>query len=522
MEGATPIRRQYLEVKRRYPNAIVFFRLGDFYETFDEDAQLVAKELDITLTSKPMGKDLRVPLAGVPHHSLDAHLRRLVGRGYKVAICEQMEDPRLAKGIVERDVVRVVTPGTVVEEALLPAAANNYLAAVLPANGRGANGLAYVDISTSEFACAAVDAAGLAAELARLDPAEVLLPPGGELPGAYDGPVTEIDRGLFDLVEGADRLCRQFRVASVEAFGLRGLPEAVAAAAAVLAYIDDNQRAALANIHDLRVFNPGGFVVLDPAARRHLELFTTARDGSRRGSLIDAIDATRTTLGGRLLARWLGQPLADPAGIEARLDRVAAFHADAFARARVRELLRDFPDVERIAGRTVAANATPRDLAALRRGLDAYPALTEAAALEFEAPGLTAAAEATAVIAAAIADDPAPATGEGGVIRAGFSPELDDARTLTGDVRAAIAALEAAERERTGIRSLRVAYNRVFGYYIEVSKTNLAGVPAEYQRKQTLVNAERFVTPALKDLEAADRLAGGGDPLLEEIGRAHV
>jgi DNA mismatch repair protein MutS len=502
----TPIRRQYLEIKRRFPGAIVFFRLGDFYETFDEDAELVARELEITLTSKPLGRDLRVPLAGVPHHSLEAHLKRLVSRGHKVAVCEQMEDPRKAKGIVQREVVRVVTPGTVVEESLLSPRASNYLAAVAPPGRHsGEFGLAYVDIASGEFAVTQTGLAGLTSELERIRAAEIIVPAGrgDELPeglaaGDYDGRAFE--------PEEAGRLLREhLGVVSLEGFGLRGRPAAVAAAGAVLAYVLENQRAGAAGLRDLRFYDTGGFLVIDPAARRHLELTATLRDGGREGSLIDIIDMTRTAMGSRLLGRWLGRPLLDVAAINARLDRVEAFLGDGVRRARVRELLGGFPDVERITGRLVAGSATPRDLAALRRGLEGFEALLAAARGEEVAGELdrarAAAAEGGALLAAAIADDPAPAPGEGGVIRPGFSPELDEARTLTGDARQALAALEGEERERTGIRSLRVAYNRVFGYYIEVSKANLALVPPEYQRKQTLVGAERFLTPRLKELE---------------------
>ncbi len=468
-----------------------------------------------------MGKDLRVPLAGVPHHSLEAHLKKLVSRGYKVAICEQMEDPRKATGIVQRDVVRVVTPGTVVEESLLPQAANNYLVALSPAgdaagkrqesgrvvgDSRPAHGLAYIDATTGDFGAAVLTETDLAAELARLNPAEVLLPEGSDSRIAFECPVTLADRRYFHFDE-AERLLRQhFGVASLDGFGLRGLPAAVSAAGAAIAYLLDNQKAAAANVRDLHVYSPGGFMALDAAARRHLELFSTARDGLRKGSLLDVIDATRTAMGSRLLQRWLGQPLLDAEAINARLDRVEHFYGDGLRRARVRECLAHLPDVERIAGRLVANMASPRDLAALRRGLEALPALLAAAEERCGEPdgrrGMEAAAsDAAALIGAAVQDDPAPAVGEGGVIREGFSPELDHARALTGDARQAIAALETVERDRSGIRSLRVAYNRVFGYYIEISKSNLALVPDDYQRKQTLVGAERYVTPALKDLE---------------------
>ena len=504
---STPIRRQYLEIKRRFPRTIVFFRLGDFYETFDEDAKLVAQELEITLTSKPMGKDLRVPLAGFPYHSLQAHLKRLVARGFKVAICEQMEDPKKAKGIVAREVVRVVTPGTVVEEELLSASANNYLAAVSPGGER--HGLAYVDITTGEFAAAEVSAADLAVELARLAPAEVLVPEGLELPAPFDGAVSGEDRRIFMEEEADLRLREHFRVASLEGYGLRGLPLASTAAGAVLAYLADNQRSALANVRDLSVYNPTRFLVLDASARRHLELFSSTRDGSKRGSLIDALDSTRTPMGSRLLGRWLGQPLLDVHEINQRLDRVEAFFKDGLRRSETRDRLRELPDVERIVGRVAAGVALPRDLAALRRGAAAFPSLLAAAADEaFADPAAVRVAhDALVLLDTALADDPAPVVGEGGVVRAGFSPELDEARILTGDARKALAELEAEEREHSGIRSLRVAYNRVFGYYIEVSKANLALVPDYFQRKQTLVNGERFSTPRLKELEERILLA---------------
>ena len=493
-ESATPIRRQYLAVKQRFPQAIVFFRLGDFYETFDEDAKLVARELDITLTSKPMGKNLRVPLAGVPHHALQTHLKKLVGRGFKVAICEQLEDPKKTKTLVERDVIRVVTPGTVAEEELLSAAANNYLAAVAP--GRGANGLAFVDITTGEFACAEVSDADLALELARLAPAEVLLPEGVDLPAPPAGALTPVDARLFAADAAAACLRDHFGVLSLEGFGLQSHSPAIAAAGAIIAYLADSQRASLANVRDLQVVNPSRFLVLDASARRHLEVFASLRDGGREGWLIATLDQTRTAMG----ARWLGQPLVDIVQINERLDGVQRFFDDGLRRQQLRDRLRDVPDVERIVGRVVAGVARPHDLAALRRALEAFPGLLEAAGEEAGAPA-GAAAEAAALLAATLADDPAPVLGEGGVIRAGFSAELDEARLLTGDARRALADLEAGERQRSGIRSLRVAYNRVFGYYFEVSKANLSLVPADFVRKQTLVGAERFVTPPLRQLE---------------------
>ena len=520
MTSTTPIRRQYLDVKRRFPNAIVFFRLGDFYETFDDDARLVAQELDITLTSKLMGKDFRVPLAGVPQHSLQAHLKKLVGRGYKVAICEQLDPAgtkqgtgkakRAGRDLVARDVTRVVTPGTVVEEELLSGAANNYLAAVAP--GGEQHGLAYIDITTGEFAATELDETDLATELARLAPAEVLLPEGVDLPAPYESPRTPLDARLFHPDEAAERLQGHFRVASLEGYGLRGMTSAMAAAGAALAYLADNQKAALANLRDLHVYNPARYLVLDASARRHLELFASTREGGRRGTLIEALDSSRTAMGSRTLTRWLGQPLVDVTEIDSRLDRVESFFTDALMRGAVRDQLREMPDLERILGRIIAGAALPRDLAGLRKGLEFYPILIEACKSTYGTNiEASACAEASALLRAALAEEPAPLVGEGAVIREGYSRELDEARELTGDVRRALAELEAEERERSAIRGLRVAYNRVFGYYIEVSKANQNLVPEDYQRKQTLVNAERYTTPRLKELE--ERILGARETI---------
>ena len=498
----TPIRRQYLDIKRRFPKTIVFFRLGDFYETFDEDAKLVARELEITLTSKTMGKNLRVPLAGVPHHSLQTHLRRLVGHGFKVAICEQLQDPKQTKGLVDRDVVRVVTPGTVVEEELLGTAASNYLAAIAP--GKTNQGLAYIDITTGEFAAAETSAADLKTELARLNPSEILAPEGTEFAESSDTPLSGVDPRLFRYDDADERLREHFQVASMEGFGLRNAPLATAAADAVLAYLADTQKAALANVKDLSIYNPSRFLVLDGNARRHLEVFTSSREGGQKGSLLAAIDSTQTPMGSRLLARWLGQPLLDPEAINSRLDRVEELFSDGIRRAATREKLKEMPDIERIVGRISTGLVAPRDLAGLRRGLETYPSLIETMHENSDSrddPLIAAASESLALLNTSIADEPAPQIGDGGVIRDGFSQNLDEARVLTSDVRRALTEMEAEERDRTGIRSLRVAYNRVFGYYIEVTNSNLALVPDDFQRRQTLVGAERFTTVKLKELE---------------------
>ena len=513
----TPIRRQYLEIKRRYPHAIVFFRLGDFYETFDDDAKLVARELEITLTSKPMGKGERVPLAGVPYHAVEGYLARLIAKGYKVAICEQLSDPAAGEGLVERQVVRVVTPGTVVEGGLLDERANNYLVALAPWDDRQATvGLAYADISTGEFVAGEVAAGALAGELTRLRPAELLLPEGAAPPAGVEATVTPLaaDRYLPEAAEAALR--QHFAVASSEAFGLGGQPSAAAAAGALLQYLRENQQSSLAHISRLQTYRPEGFLALDAASRRNLELFAGGRQGRREHALLAVLDLTRTAMGARLLGRRLGQPLLDRPEIEGRLDQVQYFFESAVRRGRAQELLAKMSDLERLCGRVVAGLASPRDLVGLRRGLELAPALRELAlgggqpeadfgelsrAVAELAGRLRPCDDVVVAIAQAIADEPGATLEQGNVVRPGFSQELDSLRAITRDTKRYLAELEARERERTGIRSLRVGYNRVFGYYIEVSKANLSLVPGDYERRQTLVGGERFVTPQLKEYE---------------------
>ncbi len=532
---STPIRRQYLDIKRRYPHAIVFFRLGDFYETFDDDAKLCARELDITLTSKPMGKNLRVPLAGIPHHALDSYLAKLIGKGHKVAICEQMEDPKQAKGLVERQVVRVVTPGTVVEGSLLDERANNYLVALAPAGekdvprGRRARrrdeasggwGIAYVDITTGEFAVTQLAASDVAAELARLRPAELLLPEGAVTPEGWPAaqsgrdavPPTILDPYWFDIEEGRRLLLEHFQVASLEAFGCDAWPLAVAAAGAVLRYLQENQRAALGLIAGLSTYNPTSFMVLDSQTRRNLEIFAGGRDARKEDSLLAVLDQTKTVLGARLLRRWLGQGLLDITAIRERQSLVTYFFESAVRRGRVQQVLARVPDLERLCSRVTGGIAGPRELVALRRGLETVSPLREAidreGSTDVKGPlgtllsRLQPCEDAVSLIADAIEDDPGATLEQGEVVRRGFSEELDRLRSLTSDVRRYLAELEAREKERTGIRSLKVGYNRVFGYYIEVSKANLRLVPDDYQRRQTLVGAERFVTTQLKEYES--------------------
>ena len=508
----TPLRRQYLDIKRRYPHAILFFRMGDFYETFDEDAELVARELEIALTSRPTSKGERVPLAGIPYHALDAYLGKLIAKGYKVAICEQTEAPQKGKKIVDRAVVRVVTPGTLVEDNLLPSSANNYLAALV-ADG-DVCGLAWCDISTGEFACVQGSDEAVAGELARLLPAELMLAPGVSPPPGLTATLTPLAR--FDAEEAGALLLGHFGAAALEGLGLGGQRLAAGAAGAVIEYLAENQKAVLGHIMSVRLARTGEHMLVDGAARRNLEIFEPLRgEGAGATTLLGVMDETATPMGARLLRNWLGQPLLDPVEITRRQDAVQLFAGSAVRRGRVREALARVPDLERVLARVSASAAssltpsTPRDLIALRRGLEAIPELRlllEPGEISDEAAkaaagemlhGLHSCVETVALIAAGIADDPGP----GGAMRAGFSDELDRLRMTARNARQVVAEIETRERERTGIRTLKVGYNRVFGYYLEVSKANAGSVPEDYQRKQTLVGGERYTTPELQEHE---------------------
>jgi DNA mismatch repair protein MutS len=509
----TPIRRQYLDVKRRYPHAIVFFRLGDFYETFDDDAELCARELEITLTSKPMGKGLRVPLAGIPYHAVDGYVARLIAKGYKVALCEQMSDPSTTKGIVERKVVRVVTPGTLIENTLLDERANNYLVCLAPSPLRrgqddpwaGACGLAYVDISTGEFVAGTLSPQAASAEIARLRPAEVLVPSRAEPPGWLDAGfhVTPCESLWFDHDLATVTVQEHFRVASPAAFGLDAASPSVDACAAVLLYLRENQAASVPLVTAIRAHRPSEYVGLDAHTIRNLELFSAGLDNRREGSLLHTLDLTSTSMGARLLRRRIGQPLCDIPAIDHRLDEVAFCYDSALRRTRLRELLAKVPDLERILARVVAGSALPRELVAIRLGLETVPVLRES--MGDQLPAIASAmhecADVAAAIAQSIADEPAATIESGDVIRPGFSEELDRLRLITRDVRRFLADLETGERERTGIKSLKIGYNRVFGYFLEVSKANASLVPQHYERRQSLVNGERYTTQQLREYE---------------------
>ncbi|GIX47283.1 MAG: DNA mismatch repair protein MutS [Candidatus Tectimicrobiota bacterium] len=510
----TPMLRQYARAKAAHPDALVLFRLGDFYELFYEDAHVGARLLELVLTSREVGKGNRIPMCGIPVHALEAYLARLLEAGYKVAICEQLEDARQAKGLVRREVVRVITPGTVTEEALLEERRNNFLVAVCPA--AGAFGLAALDVSTGEFLATTLEGpaaeAELHTELARLRPAECLVPRAWQADPRWQAlqerlqlRSTPYGEAAFDAGQARQRLRQRFGDAALQAHSSLAL----AAAAAVLQYVEETHQAALAHLTGLRGYRLSQYLVLDAVTRRNLELVQSLRHGGRQGSLLAVLDETVTAMGARRLRRWLEQPLLQLETINARLDAVAELAADTVRRQALRQALRQVYDIERLLGRAACGTTSPRDLAALRQSLAALPAVREAlegcqapllVALRQDCTGEAALRD---LLQRALVDDPPPTLREGGLIRPGYDATLDALLRESERHAQWLARLEARERQRTGIKSLKVRYNQVFGYYIEVSKANLPRVPPDYVRKQTLSQGERFVTEELKAREVA-------------------
>ena len=523
----TPMFAQYLSIKKQYPDTILFYRLGDFYETFFEDAQTAARELELVLTGRDGGKMGRVPMAGIPFHSAESYIAKLIERGYKVAICEQMEDPKAAKGLVKREVTRVITPGTLVEPKLLEEKRNRFICAV--AYGKNGFGLAVADLSTGEFAACELPGADglkrLIEELGRLEPAEVVMQPGLETEPkltaalkAWGTALTVYESRHFTHSEAYRLLTRHFGVNSLHGFGCEEQELATAAAGAALAYLQETQKTSLGHISGLAVYYPGDYMMLDGATRRNLELTRSIRDGSRRGTLLWVMDRTVTSMGGRMLRAWLERPLLRPAEIIARHEAVQEMVNRPMLRADLRAMLGEVYDLERLAGRVAYGSANAKDLVALKNSLVALPSLR--VLLEDATSGrLTALRDSLDMcddirdlIEAAIEEEPPVSITEGGVIKTGFHPQVDELRTAAREGKNWIAALEARERERTGIKSLKVGYNKVFGYYISVTNANLGAVPPTYIRKQTLAGEERFITPELKEME--EKVLGSDERLM--------
>jgi DNA mismatch repair protein MutS len=502
-ENITPIRQQYLRIKRQYPQVIVFFRLGDFYETFDEDARIASKELEIVLTSRGMGKGQSIPMAGIPYHAVDNYLARLINRGYKVAICEQMTKPGETKGLVQREVVRLVTPGTVVEPSLLSGKVNNYLVSLVFSNDEA--GIAYADITTGEFAATQTAAIRAISELDRLKPSEIIVPKSLDSAAIqFAAPVTRLEDYNFDLESATRILTDHFAVASLDGFGCGGLPLAIRAAGSIIQYIQETQKSALGQLTALSTYSTDSFMALDVQTQNNLELFRNSRTGRPEGSLLSVIDLTKTAMGGRQLRKWLGQPLLELKVLVERQAAIEWFLQETLSRSQVVVQLNDLPDLERLINRIKANIASPREIVALKRGLERVPRLIEileSCPLSWLKDHLLPQDDIVELISRALVDNPPSNLDEGGAVKPGFSPELDEIRTQATSSRQYLANLERQERERTGIKTLKVGYNRVFGYYIEVSNSNLAQVPQDYIRKQTLVGGERFFTSELKEYE---------------------
>ncbi len=495
----TPIRQQYLEIKREYPNTIVFFRLGDFYETFDEDAEITARELDIVLTSRPIGKGVRAPLAGIPYHAVENYLARLVSKGYHIAICEQVGDTPL-KGLFPRKVVRVVTPGTVTEPGLLPGDANNYIASVL-LDGQSAS-LSYADVTTGEFAVTELPLESLRAELTRLHPAEILHPEHLPLQDEIPGHRTSLPAWKFEPGKCAETLLTHFNAGTLDGFGLKPNSLAVRAAGGLIQYIKETQPNALILLTSLRSYSLNEFMTLDASTRRNLELDETLR-GERKGSLLGTLDHTITPMGTRLIHQWVSQPLLDVTKIRLRQQGVGYFVEKGMVRAELRDALKPIADLERLVNRVIAGQAQPRDLVAMRNTLGQLPEIKKVTSN----PSTVISSQWSLcepqlkLLQDALDDDPPSTLQNTGVIRPGYSQELDSVIDASKHARDWIANLESVEREKTGIKTLKVGYNKVFGYYIEISRGAAEKAPEHYIRKQTLVNAERYITPEMKEYE---------------------
>src|SRR5215211_5903348 len=498
-DDVSPARQQYLDIKREYPNTILFFRLGDFYETFDEDAELTARELDIVLTTRSVGKGVRAPLAGIPYHAVENYLARLIEKGYHVAICEQMGETPV-KGIFPRKVIRVVTPGTVTEPALLPGDSNNYLTSVFLEDRMAS--VSYVDITTGEFAVTELPMEALRAELTRLHPAEIIIPDNQTLNDGFQGHKTSYPAWRFEPGKCEETLLVHFKASTLQGFGLKGRGLSIRAAGAIIQYLKDTQPDSLTLLTSLRAYSINEFMTLDAATRRNLELDETLR-GERKGSLLGTLDQTVTPMGKRMIHQWVSQPLLSVERIRRRQNGVQYFFDDGMKRAEMRAALKPLADLERLVNRVLAGYAQPRDLVAMRDTLTRLPDIMKLIGEEQSStlPKLELADDELSILQSAI-DDDSPATLQNtGIIRSGYSQELDSVIDASQHARDWIANLEAIERERTGLKTLKVGYNKVFGYYIEISRGAAEKAPSNYIRKQTLVNAERFITPEMKEYE---------------------
>lgn len=515
MAELTPMMKQYFEIKNKYKDYILFYRLGDFYEMFFEDAKLASRELELTLTGRECGQEERAPMCGVPFHSYEGYVARLVRKGYKVAICEQIEDPKTTKGLVKRDIVRMITPGTLIDASMLDEQKNNFLACVF-CNEHTA-GICFTDISTGEvFATACEERQDLYSELGRFMPREVLL--GGSacfddalqsfVAKRLEGIYSPLPEECFDVDKSAARIREQFRIQDFAAAGLEEQPFIVCCIGGLLHYLEETQKTSLPCLGKLEIYRRGQYMELDLSARRNLELCETMRGKEKRGSLLWVVDRTKTAMGSRLIRQWLEKPLLNPLHIKKRQGAVGELVKDIMLRSSLSDVLKKVFDMERLISRIVYGTANCRDLRALYAAIECLPALHEVTD-QLTAPLLRELnsridllADVSEWIDKAIVEEPPATIREGGMIRPGYHTGIDELRSLSSGGKGKIVEIEQRERARTGIKSLKVGYNRVFGYYIEVTKAFLSQVPEDYIRKQTLANAERYITEELKSYES--------------------
>ena len=532
MSIVTPFMMQYQAIKEQYPDCLLFFRLGDFYELFGDDAKIASSELSLVLTGRNAGSDQRVPMCGVPYHAANNYIARLMEKGYKVAICEQLEDPKLAKGLVKRDVIRVVTPGTVLEDNMLDSKRHNYLAACWRQRKRNTEigfGIAFCDISTGQFQATQFEGTDLrerlADELARIDASELILPSDLyddeffqlRIKGYSAGTLSHNYDDVYIKGHAQQILQEHFHVSSLSGLGLDDKPCAAAAAAMILDFLERTQKRSLEYIDKLQVYSSSEFMVLDAATRRNLELTATIRSNKRKGSLLWVIDDTKTAMGGRLLREWVEAPLLSARAINGRLDAVEELVQQDLVLDSLRQLLPRLHDISRLISRICYGSAGPRDLAALRSTLSLLPELhriisgLNSGLFIAMYNGFDLLDDIAALLTCSLSDDPPLSAKDEGIIREGYMPEVDELRAVAHNARDLLLKMEAEEREKTGIKTLKVGYNKVFGYYIEISKSRVNEAPEYYIRKQTLTNGERFITEELKELE--NRILSAGERL---------
>ena len=504
MSKLSPLMEQYYREKKLYPDTLLLFRVGDFYETFAEDAVVVARDLNITLTSRQKDDEgNKIPLAGVPYHALEVYLAKLIRAGHKVAICDQVEDPRLAKGLVKREITRVVTPGTIIEQALLDESCNNFLASVVQDGDR--MGLAFVDVSTGEFLTTEIARERLTAELAKFRPAECI----ASFPIDWQGSSLQIlDEAAFSVESTSAALVNRFGPDWRVQQHLADKPLSARACGAILTYLHAAHFDALGHLHDIRIYSAAEFMVLDEVTLRNLEILRNIRDRSRRGTLLEFLSRTKTAMGARTLARWIQMPLLSEEAITRRHFAVEELNNNSVLRESLTEELKGVCDLERLMSRVSCDSASPKELVVLKSTLARLPVMqgileNAVAPYLVELQSLLGPCEdIVSLLERSIVEDPPTHLREGGVIKDGFNTEIDQLHSLLRDGRGWMARLEATEREKTGIKSLKISYNNVFGYYLEISRANLHLVPQDYIRKQTLANAERFITPELKEMES--------------------